>query len=179
MAAMVGPVGIQHADLGHGRIAALLSEEIGPDMEKVLKSHGQPQRIVERPQFLLLHVPKARKDLHILRLLKNRNQRVRLLQAGLPGIHGVDAVVFDSRKFFVRHRPLDHIGDGRADDRLFILFDKLDALLRGIRPLVELPRKILYGKYPVFLLHRNLLPVQQIHRRLRKDSSARFFKGFL
>ena len=38
---MVGPVGIQHTDLGHGRVAVLLACIIILDMLKIAERHSQ------------------------------------------------------------------------------------------------------------------------------------------
>ena len=43
VAAVVGPVGVQDTDLGHGGIPLLLLGEVGLNPEKVLEGHGQIQ----------------------------------------------------------------------------------------------------------------------------------------
>ena len=47
MTAMVGPVGIQYADLSHGRISMLLALEIILDMLEIPEGHGQVQGTVQ------------------------------------------------------------------------------------------------------------------------------------
>ena len=47
MTAVIGPVGIQHADLRHGRITVLFSSEIVLDMLEILEGHGKAEGIVK------------------------------------------------------------------------------------------------------------------------------------
>ena len=47
VAAVIGPVGIQHADLRHGGIPLFLSAEITMDMKEIFKGHGQIQRLIQ------------------------------------------------------------------------------------------------------------------------------------
>ena len=84
VAAVVGPVGVQHPDLRHGRVPVLLSPEIVLDMLEILEGHGKPERVVELPQLLLLQVLKAVEDDDVGRLVKLCHQRLRLLHACLP-----------------------------------------------------------------------------------------------
>ena len=120
MTAVIGPVGIQHADLGHGRIPVFLSLEIVLDMQKILKGHCQAQGIVQFLQCLLIHRAEAVKDLDISRLVIFRNQCRRFFQTGLAGIYRIDAVCFDPCKIVIRDITGDHIGHGRLDDRRFV-----------------------------------------------------------
>ena len=41
MAAVIGPIRIQHADLGHGRVTVLLTSEVVLDMLEILEGHSQ------------------------------------------------------------------------------------------------------------------------------------------
>ena len=83
VAAVIGPVGIQHPDLRHGGVSVLLPLEIVLDMLEVLEGHGKPERVVELPQLLLLQILKAVKYDDIGRLVKLCHQRLRLLHACL------------------------------------------------------------------------------------------------
>ena len=47
VAAVIGPVGVQHPDLRHGRIPLLLIPEIILDVQEILEGHGQVQRSVQ------------------------------------------------------------------------------------------------------------------------------------
>ena len=47
MTAVVGPVCIQHADLGHGRISVFLASEIVLNVLEITEGHGQVQGAVK------------------------------------------------------------------------------------------------------------------------------------
>ena len=47
MTAVIGPVGIQHTDFGHGRISLLFIFKVIVDMLKILERHRKVQGIVE------------------------------------------------------------------------------------------------------------------------------------
>ena len=78
MPAMVGPIGIQHPDLRHGRIPFLFVPEIILDMQKITERHSQIQRVIQRFQLRLAHAAEALKDLDVCRILKYRHQSIRL-----------------------------------------------------------------------------------------------------
>ena len=159
VAAVVGPVGVQHPDLRHGRISFLLPAEILLDVLEVTEGHGQIQGIIELFQLRFLHLCETLKGFHIFRLRKIHHQGLRLLQPGLPGIHRVDAVLLDGGQLAVIHLPLDDVGGGGTDDGLLILLQKLDALHRGVRSLVKLTGQVFHGEYPGTLLGRKIFSV--------------------
>ena len=47
MAAVIGPVGIEYADLGHGWISFFLAAEVILDMQEVFEGHGQSEGIIQ------------------------------------------------------------------------------------------------------------------------------------
>ena len=47
MTAVIGPIGIQHADLGHRRISRLFVLKVVVDMLEILERHRKVQGIVE------------------------------------------------------------------------------------------------------------------------------------
>ena len=148
-------------------------------MQKILEGHGQIQGIVQLFQLPFLHFCKSVKGFYIFRLLKIGHQSLRLLHARLPGVHRIDAVIFDGREFFVCDVAFDHIGGGRPDDGLLILLQKLYALYRGIRPLVKLSRQIFHRKYPRAGSCLKIFSVQIIHRRLGKYAGTCLLKNLV
>ena len=176
MTAVIGPVGIQHPDLRHGRIPVLFPRKIVLNMLKIPEGHRQSQRIVQRLQLRFRKMRKAVQNLYVRRLLINGFQRIRLHHARLSGIHRVDAVRLDLLEFLIGEASRDQIGGRRADDGIFLLVQKFHTLHRGIRPLVKLSRQIFHGKDASVFRNRNFLPIQLVHRRLRKHRPARAFK---
>ena len=47
MAAVIGPVGIEYADLGHGWIAFFFAAEVVLDMQEIFEGHGKAEGIVQ------------------------------------------------------------------------------------------------------------------------------------
>ena len=176
MAAVIGPVGVQDTDLGHGRIPVLFPGEILLDKTEILEGHGQVQRSVELPQRRFIHIGKALQHRYVRRFRINVCQCFRLLQAGLPGIHGIDAVALDPVKFVVTDPAGQDIGPGCTDHRFLVLIQELDALDGGIGPLVELAGQGLHAEDPGAFRDLNGLPVKDIDGRLGKYGPAGCFK---
>ena len=130
MAAVIGPVGIQHPDLRHGRISLFLIPKIILDVQKIPEGHCQVQGRVKFFQNRFLHIAEAIKDFYIRRLFKHGHQSLRLFFLRLAGIHRIDAEALNRRKLFLRYRSLNHIRGGSADHRLFVLPQKSYALYR-------------------------------------------------
>ena len=170
MAAVIRPVGIQHTDLRDRGIAVYLPvkipAEIAADELKIRIGHGKPERIIKRPELFLRHGIKARQDLHILRNRVLDGEGLRLLHAGLPGIYRVDAVTLDACKLFIGNIPLQDISYCCTDGRRLMLVDKLQALHRGIRALIELSRNRFDAEHTRSLRNVDRLMVQNIDRRL-------------
>ena len=178
MAAVVGPISVQHPEFRHGRVTFFLPFKIILDVQEILKSHGKPKGTVKSLKFLLRHGGKPIHYFHVFWLLKLIQQRFRLFQASFPGIHRVDAVFFDGVKLAAADFPLNHIGGGGTDDGCFIFIEQLHALFRRIRPLVVLPRQIFHAEYlrvPGF----KFLLVNIVYGRLGKHRSQRFLVSFL
>ena len=89
---MIRPIGIENADLRHGRISLLVILEIILDVLEILKGHCKTKGIIQLTQILLRHVLEAVKDGNVCRIIKYRDQGVRLLHASLSGVYGVDAI---------------------------------------------------------------------------------------
>ena len=179
VAAVIGPVGVQHTDLRHGRIAFLLVPEIILNMQEILKRHGQVQGAVQFLQIFLGHPAESVENLHILRLLEHRLQGIRFLHIRLTGVHRVDTERLDRRQFLLGRAALDHVHGGRADHRLLGRIQKLHALYRGIRPLVKLSRQILHTEHRVPFLHRKFFQIKDVHRRLTEYRMAGFLKSLV
>ena len=173
VAAVIGPVCVQHTDLRHGRVAFFLLPEIILDVFEILEGHGQIQGSIQLLQCLILHLCKPVKNLHICGLIKYGDERIRLLQAGLSGIHRVDAVIFDLLKLLICQCSFYYIGDCSLDHRLLVFFQKLYALNSRICPLVELSRQEFHRKYIGAIFPRKMLLIKHIHRKLRKHGRTR------
>ncbi len=122
MAAMIGPVGIQHPNLGHRRIALLLVPEIFLYMKEIFEGHCKIKRCIKALKGFLLHPAEALQNLYIRRLFKLCHQGFGLYHACLSGVYRIDAKAPDGCKLFVRDRTRYHISDCRPYHRLLVLF---------------------------------------------------------
>ena len=145
VAAVVGPVGVDHADLGDGGVAALALKVILAEHD-VGVVHGQALLVAERLQRILVHLDKAGQRFHLAGDGKFHLQRLALVQAGLAGFHRVDEVLFDGGQILSSQVALQQVDLGAAHVGALALAQQLDALGSRVRPLVKLAGQILDGK---------------------------------
>ena len=179
MAAVIRPVGIQHADFRHGRISFFFPGKIVLDMLEILEGHCQAQRGIQSLQLLLGQILETVKNFHIRGFFKHGFQRFRLYHIRFPGIHRVDAVCLYSVKLVIRQLSGNQIGYRRPDDRLFLFVQKLHALQGRIRSLVKLSGQKFHGKNSSVLRNLNLFSVKNIYRRFGKHRGAGLFKNLV
>ena len=144
--AVIGPVGVEHTDLGERGISLLISGIIILDEEEVLECHREIQRIIELSERRLIHGNESVKHLDIRGLREIHDKRVRLCHRCFAGIDRIDAMVTDDVQIGVTHISLNDVRRCRTDHRLLVALQESDALHGGISPLIELSRKIFYGK---------------------------------
>ena len=146
MAAVVGPVGVHHPDLGDGGVSVLLIPEIILQEFQIVQVHGKTQLVQQRSKTGIVQGGEAFHGCHgggggILRL-----QSLGQLQGGLPALHSVDHILFDGCHLLVGEPTHEHIDLGGADQRAVALRDDLQALGSGVRPLVVLTGQGLHRK---------------------------------
>ena len=146
MAAVIGPVGVDHAQLRDGRVA-LLCPEIVPAEADVVEIHRKAALFDQLREFLVAAGAKARECLDLRGNLIADLQRLGQRQRRLARVDGVDDVLFDGRKLRVRQRTVEQVHARRAHVRPLALRDDLDALRGRVCPLVELTRQILHGEH--------------------------------
>ena len=146
MAAVIGPVGVQHADLGDGGITLFFLPEILLTEGDVVRVHGKAvaadkffqRRAVQRAEagqcrdFGWNLIPDAK--------------RFRLFQCGFAGFHRVDDILFDLCDLCIRERAVKRVDFCGTDEGTFSAGEDLDALGRGVRTLIKLAGEILHGK---------------------------------
>ena len=166
VAAMVAPVGVDHADLGDGGIA-LLTAKIRLTERQVVAVHGQAVPLHERGDFLAVQRVEALQRLDGFGRVVLLAQRLLFGQVGLAALHGVDEVAADAVQLLRRGRAGEEIHARRAHGGPLALADQLDALLAARRTRVELPRQVFHGDHRVRALGQAL--VSHVHGRLGKD----------
>ena len=143
---MVGPVGVDHLDLGDGGIAPLLGEialaerEVGP-------VHRQPALGQKRRQPRLVQIEEAFKHLHVGGHGLLHPQRRSRLKRCLAGLDRVDDVALDGGHVLVGKRALQHVHGGAAHLGTRALADQLNAFARAVGALIELAGKVLHREH--------------------------------
>ncbi len=144
--AVVGPIGIDHADLGDGRVAALV-EEVLLAKRDVGLVHGKTALGDESRQLLVRELAEAVEHLDGLGVGNLGGERLGLLEAGETRLDGVHHVVLDGVDIRIGKAAGQDVDLGGAHGGALALADELDALARGVGALVELAGQELDGEY--------------------------------
>ena len=163
VAAVVRPVGVDHLDLGDGRVALLRAEILLAELD-VAQVHGEALLVDELFQACLIQLVEAVQHLHfggdgILHLQGSLG-----VQRSLAGLHRVDDVFLDLSHLLVGQGAFQQVDAGRAHQRAVALADELDALGGRVGALVELAGQILHGERHA--VGDGQLGIGVIHRRL-------------
>ncbi len=148
VAAVVGPIGVDHTDLGDGRVASLLLEIPAAELE-VGHIHRQTAVRDETLHLLGLHRAEPVDHLDLAREGHLRGERVFHLEARLARFDRIDHVMFHRVHIGCVQRAVKCVDGRGAHGRAFALADELDALARRIGALVKLAGQVLHGEHGV------------------------------
>ena len=169
--AVIGPVGVDHANLGNGGIPLFRVLEVGLAELDVVQIHGKAVLLDKVPKPGLAELTEARQGLHRGGNFVIAVQAGHQIERGLPALHRVDDVGLEPVKFLVGQVSGDDVYPGIAHPAALFLGENLDALLTGIRTLVKLTRQIFHRKNPLPVGKAGQGVVGHIHRRLGKYSA--------
>ena len=167
--AVIGPVGIQNADLGDGWITLFFIPEIGLAKGNIVCVHGEAVLTDKVLQRTAVECTEAVQRGNFSGYFILYAQRGRFLQRCFTCFHRVNDIFFDLGELRFRERPVERIDPGGTDERPFSTGKNLDALGSRIRPLVELAGKIFNSKYSSLTEIRRL--AHEIKLRLGKHGS--------
>ncbi len=148
VAAVVGPVGVDHLDLGDRRVAMLLGEVLTAELQ-VGQIHGQIAVFDELFELRVAHGAESVDDLDLAGHRHLGLQRGLHIQRGFAGLDRVDHVMLDGFDIGFGKRSLQRVHLGGAHRRTLALGDQLDAFAGGIRALVELAGQVFHGEYGI------------------------------
>ena len=171
VAAVIGPVGVDDAHLGHGGIAVLFLAEIGLQGLEIVQVHRKAHGGKERRERSIVHGDKALDRSDALGIGEVFRKRFRLCKRGLTALNRVDDIAFDGFDVLIRQRAVERIDLCRADARTLALAQKLDALCRAVGALIKLTGQRLDGKHGGSAGNVGLL-ARQVELRLGKDGGA-------
>ncbi len=174
VAAVIGPVGVDHADLGDGGVAAFFCK-IGLAEGYIRLVHGKAVGLDKRAQALLVERTEAFERLDPGGDLIAKAQGLGQLHRGLAGFHRVDDVFFDPLHVLIGQIAVERIDLGRSDQGTLRLRHDLDTLGRRVRPLVKLTGQIFHSEHRVRICKRRL-GAGGVDLRLGKDGFDRLCK---
>ena len=173
VAAVVGPVGINHADFRNGRVAVFAFEIILAESDV---------RVVHRKCIFLHKIGKLRfgkRSETVERFdfggdVVRHVQRFDAVERSFAAFHGVDDIFFNRVQLRGRNLAENHIDFRGAHQRLFALRNELNALRAGIRTLVELTGQVFCCEYNGVGLRQ--VGVSVVELRLGKHGLFTFFE---
>ena len=145
VAAVVGPIGVDHADLGDGGVAILIAEVLLAEGD-VRLVHGKAALRNKGGKAGLIELAEAVEHLDGLGLGGLHVQRLGQVERGDARLDGVHHVVLDGLDGGFVQSARDHIDLGGAHGGALALADELHALAGGVGALVKLARQEFDGK---------------------------------
>ena len=145
VAAVVGPIGVDYADLGDGGVAVLIAEVLLAEGD-VRLVHGKTALGDKSRKAGLIELAETVEHLDGLGLGGLHVQRLGQVERGDASLDGVHHVVLDGIDGGLVQSARDHIDLGGAHGGALTLADELHALAGGVGALVKLARQELDGK---------------------------------
>ena len=180
VAAVVGPVGIDHAHLSDGGVALFGVAEVSLEELEVVQIHRKPHVMQHLGEGSLIHVRKADNGSDSRRDRVLDLQGRGLVHGRLTGVHGVDEVAADLVHILGGQCAFEDVDLGCCDGRAFAAGEQLNALCAGVRTLVELTGQRLDREYGMRTLRTGeVLIIADIRHRLGEYDALGLFIGFL
>ena len=168
VAAVVAPIGVEHSDFGHRRVALFGLCEIVAAESQVLNRHRKRHLFVESGDFAVRHRYEARNAGNRRGNFCRLQKRLGLVERRLAAVDCVYQIFFDARKTVGGKPRAENVhpcaGDGRSG-----LCDNLHALFRRIGALVELAGEVLDGENRIAVVCRESLLVNVFNGRFAKN----------
>ena len=146
MAAVVGPVGVDHLHLGDGRVTMLdVGKVILEDLD-IRQIHCQATFANEDFQDLVIIIDKVLDNLDVGWFGILRLERLDLIERGLARLDGVNDIVLNGSDVIIAQIALEQVQRRATHFGALAARDELNALARRICPLVKLTGQVLDGK---------------------------------
>ena len=139
VAAVIRPIGVDHADLGDGGVAVLAAEVFLAELD-VGEVHRQAALGDEGGKGGVIKLAEAVEHFNGLRVGVTLAQRLAQGKVGLAGLNGVDHVALDSGSRLIGKAAVEHIELCARNGRALALRNELYALGGGVGTLVKLAR---------------------------------------
>ena len=135
---MIRPIGVDHPHFRESGVAVLGGEIVAAEPD-VVRVHREPVFPYECGELVLAHLYETVQSLDVMRRGIFRFQSFGKRGVRLAALHGVDDEFLYLADILRREVSVEDVELRRPDDGLLTLRDKLYALRRGVRALVELP----------------------------------------
>ena len=145
MAAVIRPIGINHADFGQSGVPAFFLE-VGLTERNIIQVHCQSVLPDECLQLLPVPSDKAIQCGHGRRNFIVAHKGFGLFKGCFPGLHRVRNIFFNLFYLSFGKLSVQKVDLGRANRGPFLLGNDLDTLGGGIGSLVKLTGQILHGE---------------------------------
>ena len=170
VAAVVGPVGVHHANLSDGGVALLVLAEIVLQKLQIVQIHGQTHGREQVLQGLLVHGGEAGDRGHLGGHLVALHQGFGLVHGRLPALHGVDEVAAHLIQLRRADGGQEDVHRGGLHQGAVHPGQQLHALGAGVGALVKLAGQGFHGQQgAVRGQGGQLLLVEVVHHRLGED----------
>ena len=143
--AVVGPIGVDHLDLGDRGVSAFGFEIILAERDVALV-HGKTHIADHSRKTVAVKVDEAVQGCNLGGDLVNGLQGCGKLHGCLAAFHGVDHVFFDTRDLLFGKIAVEAVDLRGADGGTLALGNDLDALCRGVCSLVKLTGEVFNGE---------------------------------
>ena len=150
MTAVIGPVGVDHADFGDGGIPIFGAEILLAELN-VIQIHGETLLVDEFLERLAAELVKTFQCLDGLRQVHLHFQGLREIHGGKACFHRIDDIVLDFTELLVRDAAAEEIDLCGADVRALTLCHELNTLGGTGSALIKLAGKIFHSKEYVIL----------------------------
>ena len=176
VAAVVGPVGVDQANLGDGGVAVFAAEILLAEHD-VGVVHRQALLVAEGFQRGVVQRGKAVQRFHLGGNGKFHLQGGALCEVCLACLHRVDDILLDGGEVLLGQIAVQQIDAGAAHVGALALAQQLDALAGRVGALVKLTGQVLHGKN---VRCGGQSVVGHVYRRLAENGGDRLFKqGFV
>ena len=177
MTAVIGPVGIDHADLRDARITVLGLEVVTAELE-IIEVHREALLLTEGIELLIRCIDEAGEGLDLGRdVILHIEGRVGI-EGRLSRLHRVDDILLDFCDLVLAQIAVEEVHLRGTYLRTLSLGEDLDALCGRVCALVELTRQELDGEDIRTVLLRELSRYI-IELRLAEDELYSLIKGLL
>ena len=143
MTAMVGPVGVDHADFGDGGVAVLFILEVVAAEAQVVLIHSKTLCLDKCCQSIVIHGAEAVEGFDLGRDFVFDLQGFGLFHRSFTAFDRVDDILLDAGKIILGNGAFDDVNLCGVDVGTFALGEDLDTLSSGVCALVKLTGQIL------------------------------------